>query len=97
MGLAVKDVEFNGAVLRAAQIEDIVWVGVRWVCQGLGLSDGKVKSERKKIQEDLVLKQGTRFLPLGTGNSDSEVLCLMLDFLPLWLAKINITPTMKRE
>lgn len=97
MGLAVKDVEFNGAVLRAAQIEDIVWVGVRWVCQGLGLSDGKVKSERKKIQEDLVLKQGTRFLPIGTGNSDSEVLCLMLDYLPLWLAKISITPTMKRE
>lgn len=96
-GLAVKDVEFNGAVLRAAQIEDIVWVGVRWVCQGLGLSDGKVKSERKKIQEDLVLKQGTRFLPLGTGNSDSEVLCLILDYLPLWLAKISITPTMKRE
>lgn len=96
-GLAIKDVEFNGAMLRAAQIEDIVWVGVRWVCQGLGLSDGKVKSERKKIQEDLVLKQGTRFLPLGTGNSDSEVLCLMLDYLPLWLAKISITPTMKRE
>lgn len=96
-GLAVKDVEFNGAVLRAAQVKDIVYVGVRWVCQGLGLSDGKVKSERKKIQEDLVLKQGTRFLPLGTGNSDSEVLCLMLDYLPLWLAKISITPTMKRE
>lgn len=96
-GLAVKDVEFNGAVLRAAQVENIVYVGVRWVCQGLGLSDGKVKSERKKIQEDLVLKQGTRFLPLGTGNSDSDVLCLILDYLPLWLAKISITPTMKRE
>lgn len=78
-------------------MEDIVYVGVRWVCQGLGLSDGKVKSERKKIQEDLVLKQGTRFLPLGTGNSDSEVLCLILNYLPLWLAKISITPTMKRE
>ena len=89
--------EFNGAVLRAAQVENIVYVGVRWVCQGLGLSDGKVKSERKKIQEDLVLKQGTRFLPLGTGNSDSDVLCLILDYLPLWLAKISITPTMKRE
>ena len=89
--------EVNGAVLRAAQVENIVYVGVRWVCQGLGLSDGKVKSERKKIQEDLVLKQGTRFLPLGTGNSDSDVLCLILDYLPLWLAKISITPTMKRE
>ena len=29
-GLAIKDVEFNGATLRAAQIEDIVWVGVKW-------------------------------------------------------------------
>lgn len=97
-GLTVKNVEFNGATLRAAQdLDNVVWVGVRWVCQGIGMSDGKVKSERKKIQEDLVLKQGTRFLPLGTGNSDSEVLCLMLDFLPLWLAKISITPTMKRE
>lgn len=96
-GLLVKNVEFNGAMLRAAQVENIILVGVRWVCQGIGLSDGKVKSERKKIQEDLVLKQGTRFLPLGTGNSDSEVLCLMLDYLPLWLAKISITPTMKRE
>ena len=96
-GLLVKNVEFNGAMLRAAQVENVIWVGARWVCQGIGLSDGKIKSERKKIQEDLVLKQGTRFLPLGTGNSDSEVLCLMLDYLPLWLAKISITPTMKRE
>lgn len=53
-GLAVKDVKFNGAVLRAAQVEDIVYVGVRWVCQGLGLNDGKIKTERKRIQEDVV-------------------------------------------
>lgn len=96
-GLAVKDVEFNGAVLRAAQVEDIVYVGVRWVCQGLGLNDGKIKTERKRIQEDVVLNKGKKFLPLGTDNANSDVLCLMLDFLPLWLAKINITPTMKRE
>ena len=42
-GLAVKDVEFNGAVLRAAQIEDIVWVGVKWICDGLGLSEDRGK------------------------------------------------------
>ena len=29
-GLAVKDVEFNGAVLRAAQVENIVYVGVKY-------------------------------------------------------------------
>lgn len=55
-GLAVKDVEFNGAVLRAAQIEDIVWVGVRWVCQGLGLNDGKNKNRKKKNTRRCCLK-----------------------------------------
>lgn len=97
MGLVVKDVEFNDAVLRAAQVEDIVWVGVKWICDGLGLSEDRGKYERKKIQKDLVLNKGVRFYPLGTDNANSDVLCLMLDFLPLWLAKINITPTMKRE
>ena len=96
-GLLVKNVEFNGAMLRAAQVENIVYVGVRWVCQGLGLNDGKIKTERKRIQEDVVLSKGKKFLPLGTDNANSDVLCLMLDFLPLWLAKINITPTMKKE
>lgn len=96
--LVVKDVNFNGAMLRAAQdVNNIIWVGVRWVCEGLGLSNGQTKNERKKIQEDIVLSQGTKFHPLGTGNSDSEVLCLMLDYLPLWLAKISITPKMKKE
>lgn len=96
-GLLVKNVEFNGAMLRAAQVENIIWVGVKWICDGLGLSEDRGKYERKKIQKDLVLNKGVKFYPLGTGNSDSEVLCLMLDYLPLWLVKISITPTMKRE
>ena len=63
-GLAVKDVEFNGAVLRAAQVEDVIWVGVKWVCDGLGLSEGQIKRERKRLQEDLILsKGGTKFSP----------------------------------
>ena len=74
-GLAVKDVQFNGSTLRAAQdAENIIWVGVAWVCQGLGLSEGQMKNERKKIQTDEVLSQGTKFHPLGSGNSDSEVI-----------------------
>lgn len=96
-GLAVKDVEFNGAVLRAAQIEDAIWVGVKWICDGIGLSEDRGKYERKKIQKDLVLSKGVKFYPLGTDNANSDVLCLMLEYLPLWLAKISITPTMKKE
>ena len=34
---------------------------------------------------------------MGSGNSNTKVLCLDLDYVPLWLAKIAITPTMQRE
>ena len=97
-GLAVKDVQFNGATLRAAQdAENIIWVGVRWVCEGLGLSKGQMQNERKKIQTDEVLSQGERNFVLPTEGGNQDVLCLQLDFLPLWLAKIHVTPKMRRE
>ena len=97
-GLAIKDVEFNGATLRAAQdTENIIWVGVAWVCQGLGLTKGQMQNERKKIQTDEVLSQGERNFVLPTEGGNQESLCIKLDFLPLWLAKIHITPKMKRE
>ena len=96
--LIVKDVEFHGDMLRAAQDPDgKVWVGVRWVCQGMGFDNERMKNERKKIQRDIVLNEGVKFYPLGSGNSDTQVLCLDLDYIPLWLAKIAITPTMQRE
>ena len=34
---------------------------------------------------------------LPTNGGNQEVLCLKLDFVPLWLAKISITPTMEQE
>ena len=96
--LAIKDVEFNGATLRAAQdTENIIWVGVAWICQGLGLTKGQIQNERKKIQTDGVLSQGERNFVLPTEGGNQESLCIKLDFLPLWLAKIHITPKMKRE
>ena len=97
-GLIIKDIQFNGSTLRAAQdMNKIIWIGVRWVCEGLGLSNDRMKYERKKIQKDLVLVQGVKFYPLGTDDANSDVLCLKLDFLPLWLAKISITPKMEKE
>ena len=96
--LAIKDVEFNGAVLKAVQNEiGKIFVGVRWICNGLGLSEGQMKSERKRIQEDLVLKQGGRNFILPTESGKQEAVCLNIEFLPIWLAKISITPKMKKD
>ena len=96
--LIVKNVDVFGNVIIAAQDKDgVIWAGVRWFCDGLGLSKDQTKNERKKIQEDVVLSQGVKFYPLGTGNANKDVLCLKLDFVPLWLAKISITPNMKEN
>lgn len=61
--LSVKDVDLFGDTVVAAQDKDgMIWAGVRWICERLGLSDGQTKNERLRIQEDLVLSQGgTKF------------------------------------
>lgn len=60
-GLTVRDIEFNGATIKAAQdINNIIWVGVKWICDGIGLSEGQIKNERKRLREDLVLSKGGR-------------------------------------
>jgi len=85
-----KLVNFNGAEIMAIKCNDgKIFAGIRWVCNGLGLSKGQMQAERKRIQEDIVLSKGERKIVLPTTGGNKEVLCLELDFLPLWLAKIN--------
>lgn len=67
------------------------------MCDGIGLTKGQMQNERARIHGDKVLSQGERNLVLPTRGGDQEVLCLALDFVPLWLAKISITPTMEAE
>lgn len=96
--LEIKKVPFMGTELMAARDADgQIWAGVRWMCDGIGLSDGQSKSERLKIQKDTALSKGGRNFVLPTKGGNQETLCLKLDFVPLWLAKISITPTMEQE
>jgi len=93
-----KLVPFNGANLLGVKANDgKVYVGVRWVCEGIGLTEGQMKGERKKVQEDVVLREGGRNFVLNGNGGAREVLTIELDFLPLWLAKISITPNMQRH
>ncbi|MFL0584676.1 phage antirepressor N-terminal domain-containing protein [Solibacillus silvestris] len=72
-----------------------VHAAVKWVCQGVGLTDDQAKRQVKNIQSDLVVSKGVSNLTLPTNGGLQEVLCIELDFLPLWLAKISITPNMQ--
>lgn len=96
--LAVKSVDVLGSQIMAAQDNSgVIWVGIRWMCQGMGMSDGQYKRQITNIQKDLLLKSSGANLNLNKGSGEREVFCLKLDYLPIWLAKISITPTMQKD
>lgn len=96
--LEVRKVPFMGTELMAARDnEGQIWAGVRWMCDGIGLTKGQMQNERNRIREDKVLSKGERNLVLPTNGGQQNTLCLKLDYVPLWLAKIAITPRMERE
>jgi P22_AR N-terminal domain. len=96
--LAVKNVDFYGDGLLAAQDKDgKVWAGVSYICNGIGFTKHQKDRQIANIQSDLVLKQGASNLRLPTNSGVQSALCLYIDFVPLWLAKISITPKMQRD
>lgn len=96
--LVVKKVDLCGDVIVAAQDKDgQVWAGVRWLCDGLGLSEGQRNRQLLNIGSDIVISKGISNLILPTKGGKQEVLCLRHDFVPLWIAKITVTPSMKEN
>jgi len=95
--MELMEVNFNGSLIVVVRMKDTgkSYVGVNWICNGIGLTEGQVKNEKNKIQEDIVLSKGGRNLILPTKGGNQQSLCLELEYLPLWLAKISITPKMK--
>lgn len=94
--LTIKNVDFLGDTLVAAQDRDgNIWAAVKWMCDGIGLTEGQRQRQTTNIKEDIVLKKGVANLQLPTNGGNQEVLCLQLSFIPLWLAKISITPAMQ--
>lgn len=67
------------------------------MCDGMGLSKGQRDRQITNINADSVISKGAANLRLPTAGGKQSVLCLKLDFVPLWLAKINVTPTIAKE
>lgn len=96
--MIVKSVDLMGDTVMAARDSDgIIWVGIRWMCQGMGMTDGQYKRQIKNIQKDLLLKGSGSNLLLNKGSGEREVFCIKLDYLPIWLAKITITEKTRTE
>lgn len=73
-------------------------MGVRWVCDALEMTEGQMKRKIKNIKKDMVFSEGgSNQIPLPTGSGTQDVFCIRNDFVPLWLAKIQITEKTREE
>lgn len=96
--LVVKNVDlFGDTVIAAQDKKGNIWAGVKWFCNGLGLTRGQINNEMAKVQSDIVLKKGCTKFNAGVFDANNETVALKLGFIPLWLAKINITPSMQEK
>lgn len=97
--LVVKNVDILGdTVMAAKDPEGNIWVGVRWICDALDMTEGQMKRQIKNIQKDMLFeKVGSNQIPLPTSGGIKEVFCIRNDYIPLWLAKIAITEKTREE
>lgn len=85
-----KQVNFNGSDLMAAKANDNkIYTAVKMVCDGMGLTVGQYQNQTRKLNDDIVLREGIAKMQLLTNGGVQDLLCIELDYLPLWLAKIN--------
>jgi hypothetical protein len=97
--LSVKTVPFMGDELMAARDDKTgkIYAGVSYICKGIGFSKHEKDRQVANIQKDEVLKRGCLKFEAGVFDQNNEAIAIDNEFIPLWLAKISITPTMKKE
>lgn len=96
--LIVKSVDLFGDSVMAAKDKDgNIWAGVSYFCKALGMSKGEKDRQTANVQSDDVLKRGATKFAAGVFDENNETVALRIDFVPIWLTKISITPKMKRE
>lgn len=97
--LVIKNVNFMTDELLSAKdvVDNKIYVAVSYVCKALYFSEGQMKHERNRVQTDFVLNKGVRNLVLPTKGGKQITLCIEINYLPLWLAKISITPSMRSK
>ncbi|KIL71909.1 phage antirepressor N-terminal domain-containing protein [Bacillus badius] len=85
-----KAVRFDGDEIVVVKANnEKIYAAVKWVCQGMQLTEGQYQNQTRKLSDDPVLVQGIAKMQLPTNSGVQDVLCIDLEFMPLWLAKIN--------
>lgn len=99
--LQVTNFDFYGDNLIALQDNATgeIYTAITHVLRGIGFTDKQIEHQQNKILNDEILKSHTlKFLGVDLNMpSVNEIWCISQRKLPLALAKINITPKMKKN
>lgn len=96
--MIVKSVDLMGDTVMAAQDKKgNIWAGVSYLCKALGMSNKQRDNQVVKVQNDKILRKGTLKFQGGIFDPNNEAVGIRIDFIPLWLAKIQITDKMEKE
>lgn len=96
--MIVKSVDVLGNSIMAVKNKDgYVYAGISYFCSALGMSRDQKNRQVANVQKDETLKQGCIKLGAGVLDEGNEAIALRIDFIPLWLAKINITQKTREE
>lgn len=96
--LEIKKVDiFGDTVVAAMDSKGIIWAGINYFCNALGMTKNQRDSQVSKIQVDKTLKRGCGKFPAGVFDQSNETVALRLDFVPIWLSKITITDKMEQD
>jgi hypothetical protein len=94
----VKAINFDGGELLGVRTEDgKIWLGVKKACMDIGLSEKQGDNEVRKIQQEVIFDGGWRHLPLKFDTQIRKTLVLNENLIPLWVAKISLTPEMQKK
>ena len=98
--LQVTDFNFYGDDLIAIKDNATgeIYTAINSVLRGIGFTDRQTKHIHKKWNKDIVISKGVQNFVLPDKNGiNQDTLCISIRKLPLALAKINITPSMKKN
>lgn len=97
--LEIKKVDFYDSELIGVQeaATGKVFTAINNVLKGIGFDDRQIDHQRNKWKEDEAVSKGVQKFSYPSEGGTQEAYCIDIMKLPLALAKINITPKIKKE
>lgn len=97
--LEIEKVDFYDSELIGVQeaATGKVFTAINNVLKGIGFDDRQIEHQRNKWKEDEAVSKGVQKFSYPSEGGTQEAYCIDIMKLPLALAKINITPKIKKE